>query len=64
MWYKCKLVYLPLTFDTSGLDSSESALIATAFLILFMAFPPTLVLRALGLDWVEETEICIQNIYY
>ena len=45
-----------------GLASSESALMATAFLKLFMAFPPTLAALAalavrLGLAWLEDTEI-------
>jgi hypothetical protein len=43
------------------LASSESALIATAFLKLFMALPPTLAALAalavkLGLAWLEDTE--------
>ena len=52
-------VYLPLEFDTSGLASSESFLIATAFLILFIALPPTFAVlaRLLGLDWFDDTEI-------
>ncbi len=37
-----KLFYLPFDADMRGLASSESALMATAFLKLFMAFPPTL----------------------
>ena len=47
-----------MEFDTSGLASSESFLIATAFLILFIAFPPTLAVfaRLLGLDWLDDTE--------
>ena len=58
--------YLPLEFDTSGLASSESFLIATAFLILFIALPPTFAVlaRLLGLDWFDDTEIrqiCIRK---
>ena len=51
--------YLPLEFDTSGLASSESFLIATAFLILFIAFPPTFAVfaRLLGLVWPDDTEM-------
>jgi hypothetical protein len=53
--------YLPLEVAIKGLASSESALIATAFLKLFMALPPTLAVLAvlavkLGLAWLEDTE--------
>ena len=56
--------YLPLEFDTSGLASSESFLIATAFLILFIAFPPTFAVfaRLLGLVWPDDTEISYTEI--
>lgn len=48
--------YLPLEDETSGLASSESFLMATAFLILFIALPPTLaLLLKLGLLWLEDT---------
>ena len=53
-------MYLPLEVAIRGLASSESALIATAFLKLFMALPPTLAALAalavkLGLAWLEDT---------
>ena len=49
--------YLPLEDETSGLASSESFLMATAFLILFIALPPTLaLLLKLGLLWLEDTK--------
>ena len=48
----------------SGLASSESFLIATAFLILFMAFPPTFaeVFARLVFDWLDETANHILNV--
>ena len=54
------VMYLPLEVAIRGLASSESALIATAFLKLFMALPPTLAaLAALaanpGWAWLEDT---------
>ena len=36
------MCYLPFDVAIKGLASSESAFIATAFLKLFMALPPTL----------------------
>ena len=49
--------YLPLEDETSGLASSESFLMATAFLILFIALPPTFALLAkLGLLWLDDTK--------
>ena len=50
--------YLPFDEDISGFASSESFLIATAFLILFIALPPTFALLAkLGLLWLDDTKI-------
>ena len=49
--------YLPFDEDISGFASSESFLIATAFLILFIALPPTFALLAkLGLLWLDDTK--------
>ena len=51
--------YLPFVelVAIKGLASSESLLIATAFLILFIALPPTLALfDKEGLLWLDDTE--------
>jgi len=60
--------YLPFDADIRGFASSESAFIATAFLKLFMALPPTLAALAalvvrLGLAWLEDTKSKFQQIY-
>ena len=47
--------YLPFELATSGFASSEPSLIATAFLILFIAFPALAAFVRLGFDWLEET---------